>query len=79
MSHFQFVYLVWNSSLWCVFVFVSHTPLGIWKVAGAGRSIPGAVRVSGKAALSTGLPVHAAAVEGDLGDAGVRAHVQLLL
>lgn len=56
-----------------------HPPLGVGQVASAGCSVPGAVRVSGEAALGAGLPVHAAAVEGDLGDAGGGAHVQLLL
>lgn len=75
---FQIVCLVWDSSCG-VHLCLRHTPFGVWKVAGAGRSIPGAVGVSGKAALSAGLPVHAAAVEGHLGDAGVGAHIQLLL
>lgn len=75
---YQIIFLVWDSSCG-VHLCLCHTPFGVWEVAGAGRSIPGAVRVSGKAALSTGLSVHAAAVEGDLRDAGVWAHIQLLL
>ena len=55
------------------------SPLGVGQVARAGGAVPGAVGVSGQAALGARLPVHTAAVEGHLGDARVRAHVQLLL
>lgn len=56
-----------------------HRPLGVWQVASTGCSIPGTVRVSGQAALSTGLPIHTAAVKGNLGNACVWAQIQLLL
>ena len=57
----------------------SHKPLGVWQVASTWCSVPGTVRVPGKAALGTGLPIHTAAVEGDLGNTRVWSQVQLLL
>lgn len=64
--------------LWCLSL-VSHRPLGVWQVASAGCSIPGTVWVSGKAAFSTGLPIHTTTVKGDLGNACVWSQIQLLL
>lgn len=58
---------------------MSHRPLGVWQVASAGCSIPGTVRVSGKAAFSTGLPINTATVKGNLGNACVWSQIQLLL
>lgn len=58
---------------------MSHRPLGVWQVASAGCSIPGTVRVSSKAAFSTGLPIHTATVKGNLGNACVWSQIQLLL
>lgn len=53
------------------YILATETSLGIWQVASTGCSIPGAVWVSCQAALSTGLPIHTAAVQGDLGNACV--------
>lgn len=55
----------------------SPFPCGI--EPGAGVAIPGAVRVSGEATVSTGSPIDVAAVQGDLCDPFLWAHVQLLL
>lgn len=54
-------------------------PLGGWKVSGALCAVPGAVRVSGQAALGAGFTVHLTTVQRHLGDTQSRAKVQLLL
>lgn len=47
--------------------------------AGTAESIPGAVRVSGEAAVGTGRAIGLTTVQGDLRDPELRADVQLLL
>lgn len=47
--------------------------------AGTAESVPGAVRVSGQAAVGAGRAVRVAAVQGHLGDPELGAGVQLLL
>lgn len=54
-------------------------PLGGGGVAGAGAAIPGTVGIPGEAAVGTGLPVHITAVQGQVGHAYSRGHIQLLL
>lgn len=48
-------------------------------VGAAGVSVPGAVGISGQAALSTGLTVQLALVQGQLGHTLLGAHKQPLL
>ena len=55
------------------------SPLSVGQVARAGGAVPGAVGVPGQAAVGAGAAVHPAAVQGHLGQAAVRRHVQLLL
>lgn len=55
------------------------SPFPCWVEPGAGIAVPSTVRVSGEAAVGTGRPVNMTAVQGNLGDPFVRAHVQLLL
>lgn len=71
------LFQVMNNRLGCQCL--CHRPLGVGEVASTGCSIPGAIRVSGQAALSAGFPINTAAVEWNLGNARVRAHIQLLL
>lgn len=58
--------------MWC-------SPLLGGGVAGAGLAVPGAVGVSGQAAVGAGLAVDVAAVQRQLGQSHRRRHVQLLL
>lgn len=54
-------------------------PLASGIKSGAAESIPGAVRVSGEAAVGAGRAVGVAAVQRDLRDPELRADIQLLL
>lgn len=50
-----------------------------WVIPGTGYAIPGTVRVSSQAAVSTGAPIHVTLMESDLGHGRSRSNVQLLL
>lgn len=54
-------------------------PLCSGKVARAGGAVPGAVGVSGEAALGTGFPVNGTPVQGELCDPCGGAGIELLL
>ena len=50
-----------------------------WVIPRAGDAIPGAVRVSGQAAVCTSTSIHVALVESDLGHSRSRPNIELLL
>lgn len=54
-------------------------PLCSRKIARAGGAVPGAVGVSGEAALRTGFPVNVTPVQGELRDPRGGADIELLL
>lgn len=56
-----------------------NLPLAGGEEPGAGLAVPGAVGVSGQAALGTVGPVQLAPLEAQLGHAHLAGHVQLLL
>lgn len=50
-----------------------------WVIPGTGYAIPGTVRVSSQAAVSTSTSVHVTLMESDLGHGRSRSNIQLLL
>lgn len=60
-------------------VLPAEAPFAVGQVSRAHRSVPGAVRVPGQAALGTGVPVSLAAMQLHQSHAGRRAHIQGLL
>ena len=50
-----------------------------WVIPGAGYAIPGTVRVSSQAAVSTSTSIHVTLMESDLGHGRSRSNIELLL
>lgn len=67
-----------NGKHFCSFL-MSFLPLCSRKVARAGGAVPGAVGVSGQAALGAGFPVNVTAVQRQLGHPHHGTDVELLL
>lgn len=87
MSTTQFYFLHWteNSPWWTISTYCSLESVNLCVPFASGieawtaESIPGAVGVSGEAAVSTSWAVSVATVQGDLWDPELRADIQLLL
>lgn len=50
-----------------------------WVIPGTGYAVPGTVRVSSQAAISTSTSIHVTLMESDLGHGRRRSNIQLLL